>query len=120
MYLSKEFYEVLVEIKPYNYISPIRKSDILSKFSDPALTEDVINSLEKLGLISMNDVINPKYYITPLGLNSLAEHSERLIGNKYRDKESKKNSLILKVSIASLVVAIIGLVVNTLFSLLSS
>ena len=94
MYLSKEFYEVLVEIKPYNYIRPIRKSDVLSKFSDPASTEDVINSLEKLGLISMNDVTDPKYYITPLGLNSLAEYDDRIKSDKRSVLESHKNTFI--------------------------
>ena len=120
MYLSKEFYEVLVEIKPHNCTDPISKYDILKKYLDPSPVEDIIDTLEKLGLISKKDALSSNYFITALGLNALAEHSERLIGNKYRDKESKKNSLILKVSIASLVVAIIGLVVNTLFSLLSS
>ena len=107
MYLSKEFYEVLVEIKPYNYIRPIRKSDVLSKFSDPASTEDVINSLEKLGLISMNDVTDPKYYITPLGLNSLAEYDDRIKSDKRSVLESHKNTFIIILTIIGILTGIL-------------
>lgn len=119
MYLSKEFYEVLVEIEPYNSINLICKNDILKKFPDPSLTEDIINALEKLNLISMKDTLDPKYYITPIGISALTEYSERLDDKKHRDEESKKNSRILKVSIASLVVAVIGVVISTLAALLS-